>query len=547
LIQNLSEIKVRIWELLEFPWGDTFIRGAAEIRKMLERMVVFDGNNLLIGVGYGKGTSAGKYETIPARDFYRLERKFTGEIARGRLVFYYAQKAVKVDDEITILEAPIDIGYMEYLCDILCDIITINKDGHVWRRYKNTTKKVQQVVNDYYVSKTIAGIDTVLSLLMQYAIAKEYVCGESKKTLCTMRFSPGISINGIKHEGWVEEPLEDTDIPTAIFNDIKLDLKKARKFFELICPEDDSRHNLMLASVYPFYKRFYEKFFILRARGGNGKGTYMRYWETLLGEKFQAIDFDNILAGGFERSSETAKLSGKLVAQSTEADLDEPKFKNFLKKMATGEPLSARSIQGNSFTFRNEAVLFADTNDPVHIGNTPAMKRRRVHIRFTHQELGYDTIKPYADWLTTIDGACSIFTLCSSYFIDDCQREFDWKEVDINANFLDADGNDVEAVPDKVYLDMKEKLFNMVWTAVVYEVSEIKKLYGKNMLEKVVEALFLEPIPYCGRTVYKIERPRKLIQTMVKKKFYQRHEIDILKKINNYQHRKEYREWSSFV
>jgi hypothetical protein len=536
LIQDIEKVKERIWDLLEFDWDGTHARGAAQIRRQLERMIVYDGDKLLIGAGNGS------YDFMTSADFRRVEKKISAEIMRGKLRFFYVTKAIKMDDTRFMLEGTIDPGLMECLVDIVVDTLAIDRHGGLWRRLRNRTWKIQEIGQTYAVTKDFASSSDILRALLDYAFTDNgnFKANGDGKKLNNMVAAPGIAFNGLKHDGYMVEKLEDTDIPFAIFDKVKIDVKKAQKFFDLITPEEDSQHNIKLSCIYPFFRLFAEKFFVLRARGGNGKSAFLQYWETLFPDKYQPIELGDMSTSGFEKKSAIAAISGKLVLHSPETDLRDPKFMSTLKQIATGDPLIGRTIGGNQFSFRNEAVLYVDTNDPVALGNEPAMNRRKVGIRFTHHELSYEEVKPYMKWIQSPDGACSIYALCYDYYCNECNHEIEFKKVDLNAKFKG------EVPPPEFQSYFRERLL----TEEVYKITiSPKKLreYSRSESELIIKNYDLKEARKNGVAVWRINHVHACVQQLVREGILSLEDINVMKKLNNYQHRDCYSEYSTFA
>jgi hypothetical protein len=533
LIENLDKIKERIWDALTFDWESTHIRESTLFRQAIASMCISDGERMIIGDGLQD------VSTINLSDINRIRRKLPAPLLRGKLEFYCPKKNINVSDDVTIYAAPVDAGYVELIADMLIGVLGIAWwDNNVWRRLGNKTSKIQNFEMHYMIDGkgTIAGFRDIINPLLAM----------KDKFLAPLKCSRGISINGVLYEGDEHsEKLTDDIIPAYIINDVEIDLEKAKDFFNLITPTADSQHNLKLASVYPFFRPNAEKFFILKGRGGNGKSTYLNYFKTLLKDKFGIVDLEVMAGSGFERSSAIAQLAGNLVVQAPETDLSKPNFLSQLKRIATGDTMVARSIGGNAFTFANEAVLFIDTNTPVNFEDTPAMNRRRVGVQFTCRHLEWKDMIPYMPWITTLDGACSIYILCHAYFCEDEQYKFDFRDVDTDAGKINA------LVPQDFIQRLKDDMFQKKMTDIWYTNTTLMG-YGKLYRDLIIETFILAPTfrkNPDGRQmkVYKLDDIRKTVQNMVYDGLLTREDIEVIKVVNNYQHRSYYKEFNSFV
>ena len=172
---------------------------------------------------------------------------------------------------------------------------------------------------------------------------------------------------------------------------------------------------------------------MLSGEGGNGKSFYMKHFKALLGDKWGVIDLEGMAGTGFDRSNAISLLQGKLVAQAPEIDLSKnPKFISHLKKIATGDTMVARTIGGNSYNFESDSVLFMDTNSSVELGDSDAIMRRLIGISFVNRKLSWDEMDPFAKWVTTIDGAASLFLYAYGYYADECESKFYWNSINVN-------------------------------------------------------------------------------------------------------------------
>jgi hypothetical protein len=415
MIEDGNIIKKRAWNMLEYDFRRIPKRVAATIKTAIGRMVWYDKSNLY----YGRDD--GSFDDISSSSFMKIDKKLPDPIYRGRLSFYPITKVAETGAA-KMLPQGMEPGYVEFFADMLCGTLGVHygRDGaELWRRIDRHVERIQSIENQYGVKSKIDGV---------YEIVMDMIAWHPE--FAPLKIMNGIAIGNKFYGGLFEEPLTDEMIPRHIVDEHKTDMKKAKDFFNMVCPNNTDRHNLMLATVYPFYKRNFEKYFILKGSGGNGKSFYMRHLRKLMGDKFAVIDLDAMIAGGFEKSSAIAKLSNKLVVQAPETNLENPKFLNQLKKIATGESLVAREIGGNSFEFRCEAVLFIDTNDPVILGDTPAIRRRTVNIDFTMRHLSWSDMEPYADWLSTYEGALSIFKFAYNHYIEESSAKFNFYSVE---------------------------------------------------------------------------------------------------------------------
>lgn len=418
-----NDVKTRLYAMRSYDWRRLPHRVSSTIQADLSRMAWYDeggreGSRFYYSSGIGEEVSSRS-----STEFIEFENKLPNPIYRDSISFYPIAKEVK-QGSLHLSPLQLDPGYIEFFIDILVGSIGLyrRRDAlEIWRRFGRIVHRIESLETFYGVSKPVAGVYEIMVDMLT-----------SIPLLAPLRVTSGVAINETLYGGLGEEPLTDDIVPKHIIDADYTDVRKAQAFFDLICPEQESQHNLMMATVYPYYKRNNEKFFILKGSGGNGKSTYMEHFDKLIGGKFGTVDLAGLAATGFERTNAIGRMQGKLVLQANETDMTEPKFVAELKKIATGDYFIGRSIGNNSFEFKCEAVLFMDTNTIVNVDSSPAMQRRVVGVSFVDRRLTWDDLEPYKDWINTAEGACSIF-LCAYYYLqEECAGQFSWNDIDVN-------------------------------------------------------------------------------------------------------------------
>jgi energy-coupling factor transporter ATP-binding protein EcfA2 len=320
----------------------------------------------------------------------------------------------------------LDVGYVEFLIDMITGSLGIytGQDGQkqIWRRHNAVIDRIQAVEVFYGVAKPVHGfMDVMLDIF------------ETFPDLAPKKVTAGIALENMLLSKFDVTPLDKNTIPRIMIpvNPSYAEVAKAGRFFDLICPDPACKHNLLMATVYPYYNVNNEKFFLLHGIGGNGKSTYLRHFATLLGERYGGINLKLMATGNFDANSANSLLMGKLVVNNPETDFENPKFLEPLKKVATGEMFIARSIGKNAIWFKSEPTLFCDTNTNVNLENISSIDRRLVGIRFVDRELTHEDMEPYFDWVNTKEGAAAIFRYAYNYFVEIGGSRFTWKDVDI--------------------------------------------------------------------------------------------------------------------
>ena len=134
--------------------------------------------------------------------------------------------------------------------------------------------------------------------------------------------------------------------------------------------------------------------FMLYGVGANGKSTFIDTLRRVLGDYATQADYSTFLASKGERSgSDLARLCGPRFVSASEPDdgkrLDEATIKN----ITGGEPIVARKLYHEPFTFTPEFKLFLSANHrPTVRGNGHALWRRLLLIPFT-------VVIPREEWI----------------------------------------------------------------------------------------------------------------------------------------------------
>lgn len=413
-----QQIKERRKDILRFNFRKMPFRVASTVRADFARIPWFDGETFYFGSSLSPDLNS-----LDKTVFKSNVSRLSDPIYRGDINFYPLTSRIDIGEK-KLEKISLDPGYIEFFIDMLVgNLGTVKtRDGvQIWRRFGMKTDHVADIDDFYGVSKRVRGIKEI-ALQIMYDIP----------WTAPMKVTSGVSINNTVYGGLGIEKLLGDVLPKHMIEckEERINTKKAEQFFKKICPEDEDRHNLLLATVYPYFKRGNEKFFILQGTGGNGKSMYMRHFPVFLGEsKFGIVDLKGMGGTGFDRSSAIAMLQGKLVLQSPESKVEaDSKYINELKSIATADPMVARHIGGDSYSFRPEGVLFTDSNFSAVIGDTDADRRRVIPINFVKRRLTWDEMDPYVDWLGTIEGAASIFLYAYLYYIDECSSMFKWIE-----------------------------------------------------------------------------------------------------------------------
>ncbi|MFW2424414.1 phage resistance protein [Staphylococcus cohnii subsp. cohnii] len=226
-----------------------------------------------------------------------------------------------------------------------------------------------------------------------------------------------------------------------------INLETPRKFYDLVTENEKSKNNLMLMHAYTMYRKMdliqAEKWFLMKDFGRSGKGLLMTTFDALL--QVNKVNFDSLLSPGFEASNEWMNFYGADIAHANETGEITKFMMRILRKIATGETISGRGIQRNSFKFTNRAVLILDTNENVDTGEITANTTRTIKISLKDRPLNetdeerYQIFKPYWDFVQpngkkSVAAAVS-FLIASLEYLKETGREFKFSDVTLKNYF----------------------------------------------------------------------------------------------------------------
>lgn len=230
-------------------------------------------------------------------------------------------------------------------------------------------------------------------------------------------------------------------------NESDINLETPKKFYDLVTENDKSKNNLMLMHAYTMYRKMKliqaEKWFLMKDFGRSGKGLLMTTFDALL--QVNKVNFDSLLSSGFEASNEWMNFYGADIAHANETGEITKVMMRILRKIATGETISGRGIQRNSFKFTNRAVLILDTNENVDTGEITANTTRTIKISLKDRPLNetdeerYQIFKPYWDFVQpngkkSVAAAVS-FLIASLEYLKEIGREFNFSDVTLKNYF----------------------------------------------------------------------------------------------------------------
>jgi P4 family phage/plasmid primase-like protien len=156
------------------------------------------------------------------------------------------------------------------------------------------------------------------------------------------------------------------------------------KFFHTVTKNDsDLRHLLIAACGAVLHGRAdLQQAFHLFGGGANGKGSFLRLLEMLVGdENTHSTSLEAICENKFE----TANLYGKRLTICPDEEKQTKGLSNF-KKILGGDSLRGEEKGLKSFKFKYEGMVALASNDPVFMGdNSYGLSRRLIPIPFLNK------------------------------------------------------------------------------------------------------------------------------------------------------------------
>ena len=225
----------------------------------------------------------------------------------------------------------------------------------------------------------------------------------------------------------------------------------AKNYIEMVGGSPNSQHNAMLLHAYVMKRKMKlispEQWFLFKDFGRTGKGLFFKTFQNVF--NVQLVEFENLLGGGFDASNAWRNFYGADLAHANETGEISQKQMRIIRKIATGETVTARMIGGNDFSFKLECVFALDTNEDTDIGDMMANTSRTVMIGFkdrpqdeTSQER-HAIFAPYWKFIVDLEGNTKIeaalaFLVNSIQYLKECDNIFDFQDVALK-NYYRAD------------------------------------------------------------------------------------------------------------
>lgn len=121
--------------------------------------------------------------------------------------------------------------------------------------------------------------------------------------------------------------------------------------------------------------------FFVHGRGGNGKSVFLNTISHVLGEYSQTAPMDTFVAAHGERHpTELAQLRGARMVTAVETEEGRRWAESRIKALTGGDPISARFMRQDFFTFTPQFKLVVAGNHKPQLRNVDDAMRRRIHL-----------------------------------------------------------------------------------------------------------------------------------------------------------------------
>jgi len=121
--------------------------------------------------------------------------------------------------------------------------------------------------------------------------------------------------------------------------------------------------------------------FFVHGRGGNGKSVFLNTVSQVLGEYHRTAPMDTFTAAHGERHpTELAQLRGARMVTAVETEEGRRWAESRIKALTGGDPISARFMRQDFFTFTPQFKLVVAGNHKPQLRNVDDAMRRRIHL-----------------------------------------------------------------------------------------------------------------------------------------------------------------------
>ncbi len=154
------------------------------------------------------------------------------------------------------------------------------------------------------------------------------------------------------------------------------------KFLDRIFPDNELREYIKRAVGYCLTGSMIEQiFFFCYGQGANGKSVFLATIRAILGEYAKQADFNTFLVQRNEKvRNDLAALAGARVITAIEAEEGGRLSMQVIKSWTGGDPVTARFLFGENFTFQPQGKLWLAANNKPAITERNHAAWRRVRL-----------------------------------------------------------------------------------------------------------------------------------------------------------------------
>lgn len=320
-----------------------------------------------------------------AKRYKNLTLDYT--IKNNELGMFYGTFSVTKKDDVETIKCNSDTfnSYAKFITDIVANKVVYSHElEHFVKVHKNHYIVIDDVIfsREYPVKKEHE-IKDFLSVFVEM-FKNDYVINNHNYTIHTDVIAGNDWTYSLKLLSFEQHEYNNTDL-FALKYDVNakdINLTMAKSFLEMIVDNEESLNNIKLIHAYVVMRKLNlipaEKYFLLKDFGRSGKGLLLESFEKLV--NVRKVNYDALTGNGFELANEWINFYGADVAHANETGAITEKEMRVLRKIATGENVTGRLIQKNSFSFDIRSVLILDTNEPVEIGGMTGNTTRTVKI-----------------------------------------------------------------------------------------------------------------------------------------------------------------------
>ena len=206
--------------------------------------------------------------------------------------------------------------------------------------------------------------------------------------------------------------------------------KQAYDWSSWLTEDRHSADNLIRLFAAPFLEKYKHLTFVVYGGGGNGKGIIINNLISHFPTRATSFDTKRFSQNsGFISEQEGRKLIGKAWAFDEEADILDENSMTSIKRLSTGDTITARGIGENATAFNNKATLTIATNNPVISAMTEASARRFALVRMKDGRRESE-FPDFITWITQKNGvAAFIYASCMLW----SHSEKAWKDIAIGS------------------------------------------------------------------------------------------------------------------